>query len=202
MTRVANGIVQTYTGALVSVLEPDPQTLHLLDVAVGLSRAVRFRGQTRVPYVVLEHCVRGSFLVEEAWGRDMARAFLMHDCAEAYLGDLASPIKYLPGMEMFHDLERRLERAAAQRWDLVYPWPEEVRVADYAMLQAEAQGLMRWDTDEALQHWGPVVESRPGKGTPNPGAYEHFSRLLQVRECASWDDPKPFLRRAAELGLT
>ncbi|HEY4263369.1 MAG TPA: hypothetical protein VGM98_24615, partial [Schlesneria sp.] len=51
------------------------------------------------------------------------------DAAEAYVCDMIRPLKLLVGDEYRH-IEERVERAVAERFGLMFPWPDAVIRAD------------------------------------------------------------------------
>src|SRR5579872_2947230 len=81
--------IQTASGLEFPLFEPRLDAINIEDIAHGLSMICRFTGQCARFYSVAEHSVHVSHLVpreDAAWG-------LLHDAAEAYLGDVASPLK-------------------------------------------------------------------------------------------------------------
>lgn len=84
-----NGWIETYTGKKVFPLYPTPQSLCIEDIAHSLSLTCRFAGHCSELYSVAQHCCLVSDLLDEPW----KMAGLLHDAAEAYLGDVVSPIK-------------------------------------------------------------------------------------------------------------
>jgi len=67
---------------------------------------------------------------------------LLHDASEAYLCDLARPIKRLPELVPYRDAEKRLQSAIAVNFGLPVDEPESVQFADKTMLAMEARDLM------------------------------------------------------------
>lgn len=100
----------TSSGGMWSIDAPDARDVHLVDLAVGLSRTCRYNGQIREDadfYSVSEHSV---LMTGWAWEngfiatRSEALAFLFHDASEAFLGDVATPLKaMLPGFREIED---------------------------------------------------------------------------------------------------
>lgn len=79
-----------------------PRGITIEDVAASLAKINRFNGHTRVPYSVAQHSVWISRRMQEAgYSTAVQLAGLMHDAAEAYLGDLTSPAQ----MRVFGDSE-------------------------------------------------------------------------------------------------
>lgn len=89
-------MVTTASGGLLRVVDPDPETILLDDVATGLSNICRYNGQVPVGVFlsVAEHCVvLHDHVMETTGDRVLAMDALTHDMAEAYLGDVISPLK-------------------------------------------------------------------------------------------------------------
>jgi len=131
-----------FTGAgYVNVIDPDPATFALPDIFTALSRVVRFGGHGRFPYTVGQHvltCLRIAAL----WGEpfNVLRAVLMHDAAEAYLGDVPTPIKAI--LPDYRALEARMEAAIFDRFDVGLPlYAARVKRVDLAALSVEKAAL-------------------------------------------------------------
>lgn len=125
-------------------LDPRPGDIDIEDIAFALSNICRFGGHCEF-YSVAQHSVLVSRIVEAETG-DLSLAFhgLMHDAAEAYLGDLIRPIKHWSGdwAEAYKKIEARLEKVIAQVFDLPYPMPDAVKRADDIAGATEARDLM------------------------------------------------------------
>jgi hypothetical protein len=72
----------------------DPFNLNVYDIAAtdfphSLAQVNRFTGQCRWPYPVGQHCI----VLHKHVPKELKRAALMHDDAEVYFNDLASPVK-------------------------------------------------------------------------------------------------------------
>ncbi len=84
--------VRTYSGQYVNLIKPDLDSIVITDIAVGHSREPRFSGQTRKPYVVGEHVIRGIPLCPTP---ETKAYFLLHDGSEYLFRDIPSPLKAL-----------------------------------------------------------------------------------------------------------
>jgi uncharacterized protein len=133
--------VQTVSGRRVEVLSPSKDQICVDDIALALSRICRFGGHVAHAehYSVAEHCVEMSFHVES----DIALHCLLHDAAEAYLGDIVMPVKRcLPDFDL---IEERMMRAIYAALELDWPTDEQLRrikVADLRMLATEKRQLL------------------------------------------------------------
>ncbi len=141
--------LQTVSGRFVNPFEPDPEQLDIADITRALANTCRFGGHCRSFYSVAQHSVIVSELVEQRGG-DVEDVFaaLMHDAAEAYLGDMPHPIKHRSALgEAFKAAEEHLERALRARFK-IKPDVPEIKRADRALLATERRALSAEDW-----HW-------------------------------------------------
>lgn len=89
MTLHTRTSIQTFSGEVFDLLNPDPKRIRILDIATHLSRICRFIGASRYFYSVAQHSVIVSYAVPTAY----AARGLLHDAHEAYVGDVTSPLK-------------------------------------------------------------------------------------------------------------
>lgn len=130
----------THNGRIFFSCDPRPEEVHIDDIAKHLSRNCRFGGATMSFMSVAEHCWHCSQVVPE----HEALEALLHDAAEAYIGDMIRPLKRLPGLgDIYLKIESGIERAVAERFGLVYPWPESVKKADEFVVGAEVAQNIR-----------------------------------------------------------
>jgi hypothetical protein len=139
--------ILTYTGKSFDPLRPDPELVDIRDIAHALSNLCRFTGHTYQFYSVAEHSCRVSDLVPERdalWG-------LLHDASEAYLGDLARPLKQAPYFGgAYRDAEYNLMSALMFKFGLDYLMPDSVHQADNALLLAERNEFLPMNDDARL----------------------------------------------------
>ncbi len=81
--------VWTITGRKIDLMDVKPNDISIVDIAWGLSMQNRFNGQVIKPYSVAHHSILVANLVDIPYKLEA----LMHDAAEAYVGDLIKPIK-------------------------------------------------------------------------------------------------------------
>lgn len=128
--------ILTAGGRIIDFLATADSTFDVEDIAHGLANLCRFTGQTRIFYSVAQHSVLTSHLVPQ----EDALAALFHDAAEAFLGDVSTPLKRL--LPDYRAIEERMERALFEQLGLPYPMPQSVKAADRIMLATEKRDLM------------------------------------------------------------
>jgi 5'-deoxynucleotidase YfbR-like HD superfamily hydrolase len=143
--------IQTFTGALVDPLAPDPAAIDPVDVAHALSHHCRFGGHSRVFYSVAQHSCLVADTVEAGGGTVADTLWaLLHDATEAYLGDLPHPLKHRsPLGAVYREAEERLQAAICERFGLPLVPPPSVKQADRALLATERRALMVATPDAA-----------------------------------------------------
>lgn len=158
------GWIATFSGRKITPLDPNPDDIAIEDIAHALANQCRFTGHVRKFYSVAQHCVLASTLVPEGFELDA----LLHDASEAYIADIARPVKNMPGFgDVYHAAEALLEQAVAAHFGTRYPMPPEVKVADNLLLWAEMRDLMPIDPpdgvdmyDKEIVPWGPEKAER------------------------------------------
>lgn len=128
------GTIQTYTGLNFSLLDPDPASITIEDIAHALSHQCRFTGHCKYHYSVAQHSVLVSYFCHP----DDAKHGLLHDAAEGYCSDLATPLKYLPEMSKYVEIEHNIQARIYERFGLDPIAGPTVKPADIRLVRAEA----------------------------------------------------------------
>lgn len=140
--------IQTFTRRRFWPLDPRPEDFDIQDIAHALSNLCRFTGHCRAFYSVAQH----SVLVARTLEIEVAHAghsttqliltALLHDAAEAYIGDMSRPLKRQCDLEAYRNVEDRIESAIAKRFDLIHPMPSVIKHFDNRLLVTEARDLL------------------------------------------------------------
>ena len=130
------------SGRYFDLMNPRPEDVDILDIASALSKLCRFTGHTSEFYSVAQH----SYYVAKIVPPQYALQGLLHDASEAYIGDVASPLKML--LPDYKVVEQRVEAAIAERFGLPVKLHESVKHADLVMLATEQRDLMPKHDDE------------------------------------------------------
>lgn len=169
----------TASGREIDFASPDPREINLHDIAIGLSREVRFAGHSdpnRGPYRVATHSVLVASLLARQFGRpDLVAQGLLHDATEAYMKDVPSPLKRLiPG---YRDIEARLMSTILRK----YGQPDElnpvVHEADWMAYCMEREVLMPFHSQE--------VDRAAGREKVLPAGSDWFDMVITHDEHAA-----------------
>lgn len=181
--------ILTQSGKQFDLLAPEADMVVLDDIAHALANICRFAGYTQTHYSVGQHSILASHLVPPA---DALHA-LLHDAAEAYVGDMVSPLKdLLPG---FKEIEARIWMAIAARFGIAQEMPASIKEADLVLMATERRDLLPpgppWPSLEGIQ---PL----PNRIVPWPAAFARlaFKRRFKQLVCSGGEIAQ--LRQAVE----
>lgn len=145
--------ILTYTGKRFDPEDILKTEVSILDIAHSLSNLCRFAGHTKFFYSVAQHSVLVSKILEQqGFDKEGCLLGLLHDATEAYLIDLPMPIKRLPMMDAYNDLEARMAQVIEATFNLknASEFSYYVKTADIIALATEARDLMNnpkdWDS--------------------------------------------------------
>lgn len=180
-------VIQTYTGIAFDLAEPRPDMFSIIDIAHALSNICRFTGHTRHFYSVAHHSLIASHMVRKP---HYQLEGLMHDAAEAYYGDMSTPLKKTLagfGHDPYAELVEKAERAMADRFGLRYPWPLEVHEADGLLLAVERRDVMNPSVDVewragAMRALDSVHVVKTSRKEIERGFLERFHLLRTIRQ--------------------
>jgi hypothetical protein len=138
------GWIQTYNGIQFWPADPSVEDVDIEDIIHSLANQCRYTGHTNQFYSVAQHCV----ICSENIIPKHAKWALMHDASEAYISDLASPIKkFFPN---YMDMEEKIQMAIAKKFGLELPMPKQITEMDYRVLATEKRDLL----GEPPASWG------------------------------------------------
>lgn len=142
----------------VNLIDPNPGDVDIADIAHALSHINRFGGHTAQPYSVGEHSIavaRQAFRRTESIHYGLAG--LLHDAAEAYLGDMNGLLKKTDRMIGYRWLEEKWSRIIEDRF---MPHGEKrVRLDDPIIKQADKEAF-DWECA--------MVRDAPHRVAPDP----------------------------------
>lgn len=148
--------IKTYTGRWVDPLNVRAEDVDIRDIAHSLARQCRFNGHCDRFVSVAEHSIWVSRITKTPCAGGACRCSgctkiklwaLLHDAAEAYIGDIPRPIKQhlfvkkSPAGDLCK-VENQLLRKIAGRFGLPWPMPLVVKDADNKSLNFEFSKYM------------------------------------------------------------
>lgn len=169
-----NTKIVTYTGKAFDLLNSTPDMVCIEDIAHSLSLLCRYTGHVREFYSVAQHCV---LMAEnnEPLGDPMAK--LLHDAAEAYIGDIASPWKQLLWLfdeergtrsisfkSNIYNFEQKIQNVIGLALGVNLKYSAEVKESDNRMYFTEVRDLM--PTSEEFGKWRGNLKPLDGKIFP------------------------------------
>lgn len=136
--------MQTYGGQQFWVFNPREEQVDPRDIAHALSNICRFNGHCDEFYSVAQHSLHVSRMLEaDGHDADVQLWGLLHDAAEAYIGDMIRPIKHSQHMIAYCAMEQRIMAVITARFGLPSERPGVVGVADNKALATEARDLLK-----------------------------------------------------------
>ena len=162
--------IPTFIGHQFHPYDPRPDEVDIADIAHALANLCRFNGHTSDFFSVAQH----SVLVSEKASDCLKLPALLHDAAEAYIGDMSGPLKDFvsimhakpnsaPGKvcDPFRVAERYILDAIGSAFGIsLVPTLNTVKEIDRRMCVTEAKALMR--------HPGPWFEQAGLDAEPEP----------------------------------
>ena len=166
--------VSTFLGNRFYPLRPHIDDIEIEDIAHGLAYQCRFNGQTSSFYSVAQHSVLVASLVPD----ELKLAALLHDAAEAYLGDIVKPLKML--VPEFAPIEKRVMEIIGQRFCVTGLTDLRIKHADLTLLATEKRDLM----PNSVETWSYLEGVAPLREKIEPLSPEVAKReFLEVWQC-------------------
>lgn len=184
-------------------IDPHVDDVRFVDVARGLAAACRYQGQIGIGtgyqfYSVAEHSVLVSYAVEQAardrgHGPDVAlraaMSALLHDASEAYIADVARPLKYTREMKPYRTFERAVQATCFRAFDATPDAIASKLIAemDNRVLVDEIRAFMNSDAteDEMIAKWGRPLECEIKGLAPKLAEYLFTHRYSELAEAIS-----------------
>lgn len=143
--------IKVYSGdRIIDIANLTPEDVNVDEIALALAHICRYNGHLKSFYSVAEHSLYVSEYVEQrakeiSMGEEMVREYalsaLLHDAAEAYIGDIVYPLKNSGMFDGYIELEAEIEAVIAKAFDLTIPI---------------SRSLIK-DTDSGITTWEKVI---------------------------------------------
>lgn len=183
------GWIHTNSGRRFEYYNTTPESISLKDINHCLSRIVRFGGHTDGTRTVADHCcnlahIMSGYCATNKIGRkkrlELVLQALIHDAAEAYIGDIPSPLKGLLG-SLVKDMEHGIEEVICKKYKIPFPYNPILKQYDIAIGVAEANKFFDngipadWDTREIIY----IPEEQIYNNESDTEWYDYFTSVLQ-----------------------
>ena len=129
-------------GSKIPVFSPQPEDIDIEGIARCLSMQCRYNGNCDRFMSVAEHSVNCSIAAERYYpdgGVELQFAALLHDAAEAYVGDLIRPVKVF--CDKYTEAEDVFEAAIEARFSIDHTLRKIVKEIDVRMCTTEMEQL-------------------------------------------------------------
>lgn len=137
------GLFETATGKVVNLEHPSFDMIEMEDIATALSNICRFGGHVETFYSVAQHSVLVALLaIIDGAPLNVVQAALMHDAAEAYLGDVIKPLKIKLG-DAYREYELEFEDVIFTKFEINEEALQSVKVFDKMALELEYEYLRK-----------------------------------------------------------
>jgi hypothetical protein len=140
-----DGHFNTISGIKFSIFDPKPEQIYIQDIAHGLSYNSHFGGQTPEFFSITQHCLLVVSLLPKDADIELKLMALMHDAAEAYIGDMIKPLKvHFP---KFKEIEDRIMEAIAAKFGLNLDYMKDVKEYDIKAQEIEYRAFYEKSID-------------------------------------------------------
>jgi len=155
---VNDGLFSTQSGVLIDIRKPTPAMIRIEDIALALGNYCRFGGHVSRFYSVAQH----SVLVSRMAPGYLKKAALIHDFAEAYLGDVIKPLKVILGAN-YKELEHRFEVVIHQRFEvhLNQGVKDDIAKFDRKAVEIEDKAFKAGDYHDFAEHMRRLCPDEP-----------------------------------------
>lgn len=176
----SNAWVQIHSGEPFYPLSPKPEDINIDDIAHALGMVCRYGGHCTRFYSVAEH----SWLMSHTVAPEHALWALLHDAAEAYVGDMVRPLKHV--MPEFMAAEDRIMEAITTKFNLPGQMPDQVKEHDTRIVVDEREQIMApsrlpWTALDGYAPLGVTIDGWPPV-TATHMFKARFDQLTETKE--------------------
>lgn len=151
-----NNTIRLRSGKYLDLANPKCDQFEFSDIAGGLSKICRFGGQIERWYSVAEHSYHCAMqAATDGLPVEVQRAVLLHDAAEAFVGDIVKPLKIM--LPEYENIEDAIGSVIEDRFGVDFiAYQETVKEIDRAMLIAERRAMfsrdnVTWTGDDSVR---------------------------------------------------
>jgi len=151
--------IETFSGKRIFFNDFGVDEISIIDIAHSLSHICRFTGHTKEFYSVAQHsvlvCDAQTTLAEK-------RAGLLHDATEAYLNDLASPLKASINLGDYKMMEDKFHDVINTKYNVNSGMTPNIKKADLEALFTEKRDVSAnpdsdWGWGDDIIRWEKTI---------------------------------------------
>ena len=128
--------IHTFTGRDINPFEMKLSDIDILDIAHGLACSNRFNGQVKRPISIAQHSVYVARLCSDS---PYELQGLLHDGAEAFVGDVVKWIKATPEFITFRGIEDSIQKLIFKKFNCPLKLGRSVELSDRIMVRFEGK---------------------------------------------------------------
>lgn len=128
--------IDTFSGKFFHIFDPREDEINMVDIAHALSNICRYTGQCEPFYSVAEHSCRVSDILPD----DLKLAGLLHDAAEAYIGDINGAYKHR--LSLMVEADEKISAAIMRKFGVKEYDHKAIKNADMVLRATERRDLM------------------------------------------------------------
>lgn len=136
---MSDNYIQTWMGNKFFFDNIEESVIDIRDIAWSLAHTFRYNGHTSKPWSVGQHSLLVSDLCLDVTSEAMMHG-LMHDAAEAYIGDMVGPLKRR--FPEFKEIEQQTEDHIFNWFGISRDHKDTVKYADLQALKLEKENFM------------------------------------------------------------
>jgi hypothetical protein len=149
-----DGHINTRSNIRFSLFDPKPEQIEITDISHGLAYKAHFGGQTPQYFSIAQHCLLVVDFLPIEWRLykpEIVLAALLHDAAEAYIGDMIKPLKiHLP---KFVEVEDKIQSVIFEKFDLKMEYMSQIK--KYDKLAQEYEFEVFYEGNKSLTYFSP-----------------------------------------------
>lgn len=173
--------IRLRSGLYLNLADPRQDQFTIDDIACALSKICRFGGHVESFYSVAEHSVHCLGVArDDCLSPNEQFACLMHDAAEAFVGDVVKPLKVM--LQNYDAIECRMEGVIADKFGIDFVTTKAAyKKIDHEMLIAERRALfsadnVKWFGEDRVRHISPPIQC----WNPKVAEQEFLSSVRQI----------------------
>lgn len=175
--------IRTFTGKMIDPLHPREELIDIHDIAHALSNLCRYTGHTPVLYSVAQHSVYVSYNCKHPL------MGLIHDASEAYMNDIAGPVKHHWLMWGYRQAEKRIQKVIYEKYlGKGVVETADVKFADIAVRRVEQEVMFGRlnESDDGMEFFNKPLKDMFVCWAAEKAEHEFMKRFTNLKTHFHW----------------